>query len=81
MPSVSGYPSMKAGDLLRVLMREPLCYEIVRQKGSHRTLESKFHPRLMFSFHDGVTVPPRVVKKILLKDIGLDDEMALRLLR
>lgn len=44
---------MKARALLRVLMREPLSYRIVRQRGSHRRLESAMgFPPLLFAFHD-----------------------------
>lgn len=75
------FPSVKAGKLLRVLMREPLAYEIVRQSGSHRTLESRNgYPKVGFSFHDGITVPGRAVKKVLVKDVGLDEARARELI-
>lgn len=62
-------------------MREPLAYEIVRQKGSHRKLQSKNgYPDLWFAFHDGVTVPGGAVNKILVKDVGLDENEAISLL-
>ncbi len=74
------FPSLKSQQLLRVLMRKPLDYEIVRQNGSHRKLESSNgYPVLGFSFHDGVTVPGGAVKKILVKDIGLDENEARKL--
>lgn len=72
---------MKAGALLRILMRAPLGYSIERQKGSHRQLVSEKHPSLTFSFHDGVTVPPRLVRKILVQDVGLDADEALSVLK
>lgn len=75
------FPSLKAQKLLRVLLREPLGYEVARQSGSHRKLKSRNgYPDLGFSFHDGATVPSRAVKKILTKDIGLDEEKARELI-
>ena len=75
------FPSLKAKALLAVLMRKPLLYRIERQRGSHRTLVSEAaYPKLMFSFHDGATIPPGAVKKILTKDIGLNEQEALTLL-
>jgi len=71
---------MKASALLRVLTREPLGYEIVRQNGSHRTLQAPDLPQLLFSYHDGATVPPGVVRKYLVKVIGLQEQEALDLL-
>lgn len=72
---------MKPKALLRVLTRDPLCYVIERQEGSHRHLTSPRYPRLLFSFHDSVTVAPGLVRKILVKDVGLTVDEALRLLR
>ncbi len=71
------FPSLKSQQLLRVLLREPLGYEVVRQNGSHRKLKSRNgYPTLGFSFHDGVTVPGGAVKKVLVKDVGLDEDKA-----
>lgn len=66
---------------MAVLKRSPLGYVIDRQSGSHRTLKSPngYRP-LGFSFHDGVTIPPRVVRKVLVDDVGLTQEEALELL-
>lgn len=80
MRDVAQFPSMKASDLLAVLLRNPLNYEIVRQNGSHRILRSPDRPQLLFSYHEGATVPPGVVRKILVRIIGLGDEDALSLL-
>ena len=74
------FPSMKARDLLAVLMREPLSYEITRRSGSHRRLKAPGRPPLTFAFHEGATVAPGLVKKILCRDIGLSEDEALRLL-
>jgi predicted RNA binding protein YcfA (HicA-like mRNA interferase family) len=71
---------MRGRELRRVLSRNPLSYKTVRQRGSHRTLESpNGYPQLIFSFHDRQEIPPRVVKKILVQDVGLDEDHARRL--
>lgn len=67
-------PSMKARALLAVLKREPLCYSVTRQKGSHRRLESPSYPPLLFAFHDGDTIGATMVKKILINSVGLTAE-------
>jgi predicted RNA binding protein YcfA (HicA-like mRNA interferase family) len=75
------FPSLKATALLAVLMRKPLDYYVDRQRGSHRTLRSAAgYPVLHFSFHDGTTIPPGVVRKILTRDVGLTEQEALDLL-
>lgn len=74
------FPSLKARRVLAILCREPLAYEVVRQQGSHRRLRSRNgYPPLTFSFHDGVTVPPRTLRKILVDDVGLSEPDALDL--
>lgn len=76
------FPSMKARALLRVLMREPLRYRIVRARGSHRVLRSSAgYPEVLFAFHDGATISPGIVRTILVKDIGLDAVEALAIVR
>jgi predicted RNA binding protein YcfA (HicA-like mRNA interferase family) len=75
------FPALKPQQLLAVLRREPLGYEILRQKGSHRRLRSRNgHPDIGFSFHDGVTIPPGLVKKVLVGDVGLSEDEARKLL-
>jgi predicted RNA binding protein YcfA (HicA-like mRNA interferase family) len=75
------FPSLKAKKLLAVLGRKPLEYAITRQSGSHRILESpNGYPRLGFSYHDGATVPPGVVKRYLVDNIGLTEKEAMNLL-
>lgn len=71
---------MKAKALLAVLYREPLRYREVRRKGSHRILQAEGLPQILFSYHDGATVPPGVVRKYLVKVVGLDEAEALDLL-
>ena len=74
------FPSMKARELLAVLTREPLNYEIVRQRGSHRRLSAPGRPSLTFAFHDSATIPRGLVRKILCRDVGLSEDDALKLL-
>lgn len=75
------FPSLKAKQFLAVLQREPLNYTIVRHKGSHRRLESASgYPPIGLSYHDGQTVPPGVIRKYLVKRIGLTEAEALKLL-
>lgn len=73
---------MKARELRRVLERAPLRYEAHRSSGgSHTRLKSAAgYPDLLFSFHDGQTIAPGLVRKILVRDVGLSEEEALDLL-
>ena len=71
---------MKAKRLLAVLEREPLNYRVSRQAGSHRRMEAPGRPPLTFAFHSKATVPPGLVRKVLVKDIGLAEEEARKLL-
>ena len=77
---MTNFPSMKARELLAVLMREPLYYEIVRQRCSHRRLKAARRPPITFAFRDRAEVAPGLVRKILCRDVGLGEEEALRLL-
>jgi predicted RNA binding protein YcfA (HicA-like mRNA interferase family) len=77
---VAQFPSLKARQLLRILTSEPLGYRIARQSGSHRRLQAPGRPTLTFSFHDRQTIRPSTVRKILCKQVGLDEDEALRLL-
>ena len=66
---------MKANDLLALLRRAPLNYTEVRVRGSHRHLESASgYPPLTFAWHGTSTIPPGMVRKILVKDVGLTPE-------
>ena len=77
---MSDLPSMKGRELLAVLTREPLSYEIVRQRGSYRRLKAPGRPPITFAFHDRAEVAPGLVRKILCRDVGLGEDEALRLL-
>jgi predicted RNA binding protein YcfA (HicA-like mRNA interferase family) len=74
------FPTMKAKRLLAVLEREPLNYRVSRRSGSHRRMEAPGRPPLTFAFHDRATVPPGLVRKVLVKDIGLAEDEARKLL-
>jgi predicted RNA binding protein YcfA (HicA-like mRNA interferase family) len=68
---------MKARQMLRVLMGPVLQYEVNNQRGSHRKLVSRAgYPPLLFSSHDGETLGPVLVRKILISDVGLSEEKA-----
>jgi predicted RNA binding protein YcfA (HicA-like mRNA interferase family) len=71
---------MKGRRLLAILERKPLSYRVARQTGSHRWLLSPDYPPLLFAFHDNVTIRPHVVRKILLRKVGLAEEEARKLL-
>lgn len=71
---------MSAVALLRILERD-LGYRVVRTAGSHRVLEAPGRPRLVFAYHSGQTFPPGLVRKILVKDVGVVEARALELLR
>ncbi len=66
------YPSMRSSDLLHILAH--LGYIEDRRVGSHRRLKANGRPDLTFAFHDGQTVPPGLVRKILAKDVGLSED-------
>jgi len=74
------FPSLKAKQLLKVLEAEPLGYRVMRQTGSHRTLEAPGWPKLTFAFHDRATIAPGLIRQILVRRVGLAEEDALRLL-
>jgi endonuclease/exonuclease/phosphatase (EEP) superfamily protein YafD/predicted RNA binding protein YcfA (HicA-like mRNA interferase family) len=74
------FPSIKAKRLLAVLERKPLDYRIARQAGSHRRLEAPSRPSLTFAFHDNTTIPAGLVRKILVRDVGLAEDEARKLL-
>lgn len=75
------FPAMKWPQLKRVLERQPLDYRVTKQSGSHRTMESDSHPTLWLAFHDRAELAPGLVRKIMVKDIGLSEDEALELLR
>ncbi|MFI2033244.1 type II toxin-antitoxin system HicA family toxin [Streptomyces bottropensis] len=70
------FPSLKATAMLRVLAT--LGYAVTRQSGSHRRLEADGMPPLTYAFHDRVSLPPGVVRDILMKQVGLTQSEALK---
>ena len=72
---------MKTKQLIKCLCRSPLCYKIVRQRGSHRTLKSKQYPILRISYHDTVEISGFRVKKILTEEVGLTEIMAVEVIK
>ncbi|MGO9320392.1 MAG: type II toxin-antitoxin system HicA family toxin [Solirubrobacteraceae bacterium] len=74
------FPSMKAKRLLWILTSDPLNYRIMRQSGSHRRLHADGRPRLTWAFHDGRTLAPGEVRRVLVHQVGLAEDEALRLL-
>jgi len=75
------FPSLKAKQLLRTLKRSPLKYQVVGGEGSHRKLESsEGYPPLNFAFHDKATLPPGLVREILVRRVGLTEKKALELI-
>lgn len=79
--TVSKFPSSTGREFLAALMRKPLEYKIVRQSGSHRTLKADGRPDLLFAFHDSATIPSGLVRRILVDQVGLDEQEAHRILR
>jgi predicted RNA binding protein YcfA (HicA-like mRNA interferase family) len=77
--TADGFPSLTGRQLLRRLYS--LGYEVERTKGSHRRLRCEGRPPLTFAFHDKATVPPGVVRRILVRDVGLTVEEALEAIR
>jgi predicted RNA binding protein YcfA (HicA-like mRNA interferase family) len=68
---VSIWPSRKAARVLAVLLR--LGWSVKRQSGSHRTLRRDGWPDVVFAFHDGEELGPRMLARIA-KHTGLKPE-------
>jgi len=77
---MSQFPTMKAKRLLAILERKPLGYRVSRQSGSHRRMEAPGRPPLTFAFHDNATIPSGLVRKVLVRDVGLAEDEARKLL-
>lgn len=73
---------MGARELVKVLSGAPFHYKIERQRGSHRKLVSdQGYPPLFFSYHDGETVGDAVIRKYLVKTVGMDADEAIALVK
>ena len=81
---VAEFPSLKAKKMLAVLERKPLLYgekSGKKRKGSHRHLvSSNGYPDIGFWAHDKDTLKGSVVKDILVKQVGLSEDEARKLL-
>lgn len=65
---MSQWPSTKAKRLLVALFG--IGWDIKRQSGSHRTLSREGWPDLVFAFHEGEEIGPRMLARIA-KHTGL----------
>jgi predicted RNA binding protein YcfA (HicA-like mRNA interferase family) len=52
-----------------------------RQSGSHMKLTAAGRPDLFLAFHDRATIPPGLVRKILVQDVGLGEDEAIALIQ
>jgi predicted RNA binding protein YcfA (HicA-like mRNA interferase family) len=68
---MSRWPSAKARNVLKALER--LGWKVKRQSGSHKTLEREGWPDVVFAFHDGDEVGPKMLVR-LSKHTGLTPE-------
>ena len=68
---MSVWPAVKAKRVLAALFR--LLWEQKRQTGSHRTLSRDEWPDVVFAFHDGEEIGPRMMAR-LAKNTGLKPE-------
>jgi predicted RNA binding protein YcfA (HicA-like mRNA interferase family) len=66
---MTGWPATKARRVLAALMR--IGWTIKRQTGSHRTLARPNWPDVVFAFHDGEEIGPRMLAR-LAKHTGLE---------
>ena len=62
------WPSAKARRVLAALLR--IGWTVKRQSGSHRTLGRAGWPDVVFAFHDGDEIGPRMLARIA-KNTGL----------
>ena len=68
---MSIWPSTKAKRVLAALHR--LGWSVKRQTGSHKTLARQGWPDIVFAFHDGEEIGPRMLVR-LAKHAGLKPE-------
>lgn len=77
------FPSLKTRQLLKVLAGLGYAEDPASRAsgGSHRRLVAAGRPTLTWAFHDSVTIGPVMVRRILVKDVGLSQEEALEVVR
>ena len=68
---MSQWPSSKARHVLAALLK--LGWQPKRQTGSHRTLSREGWPDVVFAFHDGEELGPRMLAR-LAKHTGLQPD-------
>ena len=68
---MSTWPAVKAKRVLAALLR--LGWKQKRQSGSHRTLCRDGWPDVVFAFHDGEEIGPRMLARIA-RNTGLKQE-------
>jgi len=68
---MSQWPSAKARRVLSTLLR--IGWSIKRQSGSHKTLQRAGWPDVVFAFHDGDEIGPRMLARIA-RSTGLRPE-------
>jgi predicted RNA binding protein YcfA (HicA-like mRNA interferase family) len=68
---MSQWPSVKARLVLKALLQ--IGWRIKRQSGSHKTLAREGWPDVVFAFHDGEEIGPRMLAR-LAKHTGLTPE-------
>jgi predicted RNA binding protein YcfA (HicA-like mRNA interferase family) len=68
---MSQWPSTKARPVLKALLQ--IGWRIKRQSGSHKTLAREGWPDVVFAFHDGEEIGPRMLAR-LAKHTGLKPE-------
>jgi predicted RNA binding protein YcfA (HicA-like mRNA interferase family) len=59
---MSEWPSTKARRVLQALF--DIGWRVKRHSGSHRTLEREGWPDVVFAFHDGEEIGPRMLARI-----------------
>ncbi|MGA7267299.1 MAG: type II toxin-antitoxin system HicA family toxin [Aestuariivirga sp.] len=59
---MNGFPSTRAKKVLAALVR--LGWSVKRQSGSHRTLQRDGWPDVVFAFHDGEEVGPKMLARM-----------------
>jgi len=59
---VNKFPATKSRRVLAALLR--IGWSILRQSGSHRTLERPGWPNYVFAFHDNVELGPRILARV-----------------
>ena len=65
---MSGFPAAKAKKVLAALLRTG--WTVKRQTGSHKTLSREGWPDVVFAFHDGDEMGPKMLSRIA-KSTGL----------